>query len=246
MPRAVDKTTGARTNLPRPPGATARGTLPRPAVSPTGSGDIRARKGEVVRPAPPAQAPSHTKPYVGQDGRMVEQIPRPPEMVETAEEITPDGGRKVREKLQGAHVAEEFKQEKQVAEMREATMGPEGPTEPPPPKKVSPLGDASPIEQALKVGPMPAGREQHLRAIGIDEQMTPEQAKVFEAQAVRDFERFGPYDGDDDPNAPPPPIRPGKNSYNPRTGTWLKPEGKVSMLDRLTNIQKSRQNRPQE
>jgi len=207
----------------------------------------------VVRPAAPAQAPSHTKaaaiqrggytggknPFVGRNGRIEGQLPKPPqpEVVETQEKITPDGGREVRERLEGERVAEEYKQDQRAAEMQKQTdMAPEGTTKPPPPKKTSPLGQDSPIEQIAQKEPMPTGREHHLRQLGIDETLPPEQARVLEAQTVRDFQRFGSYTGEDDPEAPPPPIRPGKHTFNPASGEWLKPEGKVSMLDRLTKI----------
>lgn len=252
MPRAFDKLTDKRINLPRPPGNELKPAPRRPAVSPTGSPDVRKRRGEVVRPVP--QAPAHTKRAIprggftgGREGRFVRRdgrmegglLPKPPqaEVVETQEKVTPDGGREVRQRLEGERVAEEFKQEQRSLDMQKETeMAPEGSTKPPPPKKTSPLGQNSPIEQLSQQEPMPQGRDHHLRQIGIDESLPPAQAKTLEAQTIRDFQRFGSYEGEDDPEAPPPPIRPGKNSYNPATGEWLKPEGKVSMLDRLTTI----------
>ena len=121
----------------------------------------------------------------------------------------------------------------------ETEMAPAGTTKEPPPSKTSPLGGESPIEQLAQTEVLPAGRNHHLREIGIGAgNLPPEQQKIVEAQTVRDFSRFGSYEGEDDPEAPPPPIRPGKNSFNPATNQWVKPEGKASMLDRLGTIAK--------
>lgn len=233
-----------RINLPRPPALARRETnVPRPAASPNRASAGRQRAGEVPTIS---KSPSHTgkaKPFVGADGRTTGVLPQPPkaQVVETETQKMPDGGTKVRERLEGERVADEFKQDKARKAMQaETEMAPAGTTKEPPPSKTSPLGAESPIEQLSQNEPdLPAGRNHHLREIGIGEgNLPPDQQKIQEAQTVRDFSRFGSYEGEDDPEAPPPPIRPGKNSYNPATAQWVKPEGQVSMLDRLGKISK--------
>jgi hypothetical protein len=98
----------------------------------------------------------------------------------------------------------------------------------------SSLGAESPIEQADAGGKLRAGTRHHLRSLGFQTSgMDPKTAKNFERQAVRDFDLYGEYPGMDDPHSPPPPIRPGKHSFNPMTGQYVAPEGTVSVLDRL-------------
>jgi hypothetical protein len=112
--------------------------------------------------------------------------------------------------------------------------------QPEPPMPKSPLGNDSPIEQADAQGKLRAGQRHHLRAFGMaDPGMDPSTAKEFERKAVRDMDLFGEYPGMDDPHAPPPPIRPGKNSLNPMTGMWVTPEGQVSVLERFNPSSKA-------
>jgi hypothetical protein len=108
---------------------------------------------------------------------------------------------------------------------------------PAPPKARSPLGNDSPIERAEGQGHLRKGQSQHLRSFGIAQPgMSKEEGKRHEAMALRDMDRFGEYDGMDDPNSPPPPIRPGQNSFNPMTAQWVEPEGQVSILSRFGGL----------
>ena len=106
--------------------------------------------------------------------------------------------------------------------------------QPEPPMPKSSLGADSPIEQADSKQKLRSGTRHHIREIGMQTAgMDPKSAKELERKAVRDFDLFGEYPGMDDPHSPPPPIRPGKNSFNPMTGQWVPPEGQVSVLDRM-------------
>ena len=106
--------------------------------------------------------------------------------------------------------------------------------QPEPPMPKSSLGADSPIEQADSKQKLRSGTRHHIREIGMQTAgMDPKSAKELERKAVRDFDLFGEYPGMDDPHSPPPPIRPGKNSFNPMTGQWVTPEGQVSVLDRM-------------
>ena len=106
--------------------------------------------------------------------------------------------------------------------------------QPEPPMPKSSLGADSPIEQADSKQKLRSGTRHHIREIGMQTAgMDPKSAKELERKAVRDFDLFGEYPGMDDPHSPPPPIRPGKNSFNPMTGQWVPPEGQVSVFDRM-------------
>lgn len=225
MPRAFEN--GDRINLPRPPASGRPQQYARPMVSPTGSPDIRARRGELQRPALPQPPP-------GPPGREIipQQPPGAPSQTRPVEPPAfgqPPMGED-RMAPPGADRLQQQQQAQQLDQMRPQDQVPQ------PPKRSSPLGDNSPIEQASRMaGPeTPAGADAHLRKIGLPDTPLPgPQQKLYEARAVKDYKRFGDYSGQDDPDAPPPPIRPGKHSFNPTTGQWVLPEGQVSVLDRF-------------
>lgn len=54
-------------------------------------------------------------------------------------------------------------------------------------------------------------------------QMTPEQAVAYQTATVQARRDFGPHPWAGDPNAPPPPVQPGRASFNPFTGQWSGP-----------------------
>ncbi len=45
----------------------------------------------------------------------------------------------------------------------------------------------------------------------------------IELERQKQLKDFGAWPGADDPSAPPPPVRPGGHSFNPLTGSWVKP-----------------------
>lgn len=55
--------------------------------------------------------------------------------------------------------------------------------------------------------------------------LSPKQNAAFKADAHAQLEQFGDYPGKNDPNAPPPPIRPGGRSFNPFTGKFTGERG---------------------
>lgn len=59
----------------------------------------------------------------------------------------------------------------------------------------------------------------------------------YRQDAVRQMEEFGSYPGMDDPDSPPPPVRPLSYSYNPMTAKWTSPEGADSLVDRFGGSQ---------
>ncbi len=147
------------------------------------------------------------------------QIPEPPVQMDEQGNMEPAPGLSPEQAMEDASAQEE-------ALANQA--------KPEPPMQKSPLGRESPIEQADAAGKLRAGQKHHLRALGLSQPgMDPQTAKAYEKAAVRDMELFGEYDGMDDPHAPPPPIRPGKHSFNPKTGQFVSPEGSVSVLDRM-------------
>jgi hypothetical protein len=62
----------------------------------------------------------------------------------------------------------------------------------------------------------------------------------IEMERQKQLKDFGVWPGADDPSAPPPPVRPGGHSYNPYTGTWVKPRwviaGEGSLLETLGGL----------
>jgi hypothetical protein len=62
----------------------------------------------------------------------------------------------------------------------------------------------------------PEGRA---RFRGFTEQGRRKYQQLYETER----KRFGPWRGSEDPNAPPPPIRPNAWSFNPDTGKWIEP-----------------------
>lgn len=249
-----------RINLPRSPtaspvpnqGGVAPG-LPRPAPAPRGV-QTRQRRDEVVRPAinpqtTVPQAPSQTQPVAAPVPPSAQLPPprppgptAPPGSVEMKREFMGPGGEKIQ--VQAAPGGG-LQPETPSPEAAEQTLREQGTSlqgaqtvSAPPPAKTSPLGDQSPVEQFTKATPsLPPGANQHLRSIAITNQsMTPEERMRFEQTAVRSFQQFGRYSGDDDPESPPPPIRPGKHSFNPTTGQWVAPEGQVSVIDKAMKL----------
>lgn len=249
MPRAFDDTE-RRINKPRlpagPPVPNQGGPVgghAQPEITPRGVVQRRARKDEVVRPVPsspsqtgpsgPPEAPvgrpgAPKQPEFGREvsrkyeGPMGESITvKPPKM--------PTPGDEAMQRQQDPGAPGQFTQgtSMQTAESRT----------PLPPAKTSPLGADSPIEKAAGAGRLAPGQDRHLRSIGIpDQPLGLEQQKQFEAVALQDMERFGQYEGMDDPESPPPPIRPGKNSFNPETGQWVTPANKVSPMGLLKKM----------
>jgi len=51
-------------------------------------------------------------------------------------------------------------------------------------------------------------------------QFTPEGEMAYRKAVVAARKKFGPFTGMNDPNAPQPPIQPGQEWFNPRTGKW--------------------------
>jgi hypothetical protein len=69
---------------------------------------------------------------------------------------------------------------------------------------------------------------------GVDPAMLDEGSRRrYRQDAVRQMEEFGSYPGMDDPDSPPPPVRPLSYSMNPMTGKWVNPEGADSLIDRF-------------
>lgn len=279
MPRAFDEQR-RRINLPRPPVTVRPGeTLPRPAISPNPTPDIRARRDELVRPvAPPTrlipkvslQAPSAQQPVppvappspaptppptppagrpqlvggpqpqvpgIPQVDRRGQTIPLKSEDQQTLIAVPPDA-RPGASELAAAGIRIESSDDlgaasRSLSELGDASRAAMGLTPAGPPKS-SPLGPSSPVER-FSAGLQP-GENVHLReiAFGADSQgLSPDRQAAHERGIVRQFQRFGKYSGSEDPNSPPPPIRPGRASFNPTTGQWVLPEGQVSVLDRL-------------
>lgn len=150
------------------------------------------------------------------------QVPTPPVQQDAQGGITPAPGLSPQQALQDADAQ---------------TTAMANQAKPEPPIAKSPLGRESPIEQADAGGKLRAGQKHHLRSLGLSQSgMDPISAKNYEKTAVRDLDQYGEYDGMDDPHSPPPPVRVGKHSYNPKTGKFVSPEGYVSALDRIAPI----------
>lgn len=262
MPRAFDES-NARINLPRvptgPPIANQGGGAPgiaRPPAAPTGV-QPRRRRDELVRPVSGPQtlvpqAPSQTQPLAPPTAPGLTPAPGAPAVtqptppggpmaapgpVPTKREFAGMSGEKITVQSPTGLPPETPSPDAQAAQIREqgTSLSPATATQEPPPAKTSPLGDQSPVEQFTRQRTdLPAGTNHHLRALAIpDTSMTPEERMRFEQTAVKDFQKFGRYSGDDDPEAPAPPIRPGRQSFNPTTGQWIRPEGSVSVIDKV-------------
>jgi hypothetical protein len=91
--------------------------------------------------------------------------------------------------------------------------------------------------------PIAHGTMEHMKRLvettdgdGVDtNQMDEGTRRRYKADAVKQMEEFGPYVGMDDPDSPPPPVRPLSYSFNPLRNKWTSPEGHDSMLDRFGN-----------
>lgn len=243
MPRSFDPNTGQRIPKPvGPPGPNAGKPRSMPAAR-AGSPAI-VRQNEVAEAQPtaaPRQAPSQTQAVPPQEFT-ARPMAAPP--VETKREtVDPTTGAKTVEEAPaetGGLQRPEGPEAKQQDQMLKqgTSMAPSEASEPAPPEKKSPLGMDSPLEKFLgdeKVSSsIPLGAKHHMRSVAIpDQNMSPEERKRYEQQTIRTFQKFGRYHGDDDPNAPAPPIRPGKINYNPLTGRIIMPEGQI---DRVTPV----------
>lgn len=230
MPRSFDPN-NQRINTPKPgpvgpPVANqgrGQGLRQPPTIKPV---QPRTRKDEITRPmaqgSVPSGAPSHTKPMGPPDGSQAG-------LVEQKRIYQGPGGEKVT-------VQPSQEQQMMGEEPSLLTGGQQAPGTVSPPMAPSPLGMDSPVEQTAQAGGFRHGQNAHIRKLtqGSMAGMNREQQIEFERKAVRDFQAFGDYEGSDDPNSPPPPIRVGKHSYNPETGHWVEPEGEPSVLAQMS------------
>lgn len=196
--RAQSRTTPGSPNLSKNtvgPG-TSLGTVQpsRPAVSPASPGVNAAPPGRP--PAPPTAAPAAGgAPY-----------PSPPDLVKPSP-VSP---------VLGAPPS--------APQAPALTPGtPAAPLVAPPPRqftgmpKARDLDNLQPGEQAMSPwGPVTLDPSGQPRV-----QFTPEGEVAYRKAVVTARKKFGPYVGSNDPAAPQPPIQPGQENFNPKTGQWV-------------------------
>lgn len=237
MPRQFDPNTNARIPAPTGPPAPQKGQ-PRSSPAARGAPGVRVRSDEVQKPIPaPGQAPSDQRGFRASEGAVF-SAEGP---VETKREfLDPQTGEKLTQEAPaegGGLGAPEEPEQAQLTEMMSqgTSMTPKEAVEEPPPDKLSPLGKDSPLEQFMggEGGKgVRLGAKHHMREIAVPDgsNMSPEERKSHEKLTIRTFQRFGKYQGDDDPSSPAPPIRPGKYNFNPTTGQRIPPEGAIDLV----------------